>query len=83
MAEHPAHGQHRMEASPDVARLLARTPPVIEPGHTFDTVTDTISHTVLTKKTPLGWFLGFGIAFALLMILNMTIGKLLVTGIGI
>ena len=65
------------------AALLARTPAVITPGHTFDSVTDTISHIVLTKRTPIGWFLGFGIAFVLLMILNMTIGNLLLTGIGI
>ena len=57
--------------------LLARTPDVIAPGHTFETVTETISHVVMSKRTPLGWFLGFGIAFMLLMILNLTIGKLL------
>src|SRR5512134_2933295 len=65
------------------AALLARTPAVITPGHTFNSVTDTISHVVLTKRTPLGWFLGFFIAFILLMILNLTIGNLLLTGIGI
>src|SRR4026207_187476 len=63
--------------------LLSRTPAVITPGHTFNSVTDTISHVVVTKRTPLGWFLGFFIAFVLLMILNMTIGNLLLTGIGI
>src|SRR6188768_3735758 len=63
--------------------LLSRTPPVITPGHTFNSVTDTISHVVLSKRTPIGWFLGFFIAFVLLMILNMTIGNLLLTGIGI
>jgi Ni/Fe-hydrogenase subunit HybB-like protein len=83
MADNQEQPHHRIGARADVASLMARTPAVIEPGHTFDTVTDTISHTVLTKKTPLGWFLGFGIAFALLMVLNMTIGKLLMTGIGI
>src|SRR4026207_563717 len=65
------------------AALLSRTPAVITPGHTFNSVTDTISHVVLTKRTPLGWFLGFFVAFVLLMILNMTIGNLLLTGIGI
>ena len=30
---------------------------VIEPGHTFSSVTDKISTIVLTRKTPLGWFL--------------------------
>jgi len=60
-----------------------RTPPVIAPGHSFVTVTDTISNIVLTRRTPIGWFLGFAIAFAFLMLLNVTIGHLLLTGIGI
>ena len=59
------------------------TPPVIAPGHTFESVTETISAIVLTKKTPIGWFIGFAIAFAFLMLMNVTIGKLLLTGIGI
>ena len=53
------------------------------PGHTFESVTETISHVVLTKRTPIGWLLGFFIAFVLLMVLNVTIGNLLLTGIGI
>jgi molybdopterin-containing oxidoreductase family membrane subunit len=63
--------------------LLARTPDVIAPGHDFGSVTDKISGIVLTHWTPLGWFLGFAIAFVFLMILNVTIVKLLFTGIGI
>ena len=46
-------------------------------------MTETIGHVVLSKRTPIGWFLGFFIAFMLLMVLNMTIGNLLMTGIGI
>mgnify|MGYP003693912091 CR=1 FL=1 len=38
--------------------------PVIEPGHTFASVTDKISAVVLTGKTPLGWYFGFAIGFA-------------------
>jgi molybdopterin-containing oxidoreductase family membrane subunit len=63
--------------------LLERTPPVISPGHTFESVTETISHAVLTKRTGVGWFFGFFIAFVLLMVLNISIAKLLFTGIGI
>jgi molybdopterin-containing oxidoreductase family membrane subunit len=37
--------------------------PVLEPGHTFETVTDRISDIVTEKRTPTGWFVGFGIAF--------------------
>ncbi len=63
--------------------LLARTPGVIEPGHTFGSVTDRIAGIVLTHRTPIGWFFGFAVAFMFLMILNLTIVKLLFTGIGI
>src|SRR4029079_8761406 len=68
---------------PALAALLARTPAVIAPGHTFESVTDSISHMVLSKRTLIGCFFGFAIAFALLMVLNITIAKLLLTGIGI
>ena len=59
------------------------TPPVIAPGHTFRSVTDRISSIILTKRTPIGWFLGFGIAFLFLLVFNVTVGHLLLTGIGI
>ena len=36
--------------------------PVIAPGHTFATISDKISAIVLTRGTPLGWFLAVGIA---------------------
>ena len=74
---------HATPASAELKTLLARTPDVIAPGHTFDSVTEKISAVVLKKRTPLGWFFGFAIAFALLMLLNLTIGNLLMTGIGI
>ena len=51
----------------------SRTPPVIAPGHTFGTVTDKISAIVLTRKTPRGWYLGFGIAFLLTMVLLVSV----------
>jgi molybdopterin-containing oxidoreductase family membrane subunit len=60
-----------------------QTPPVLGPGHTFVTVTDRISEIVTTRRTPVGWFVGFGIAFLLLMVFNFTVMKLLFTGIGI
>ena len=59
------------------------TPPVIAPGHTFGTVTDKISAIVLTRKTPLGWWLGFGIAFSLTALLLVSLSYLVVEGIGI
>ena len=59
------------------------THPVIAPGHTFRSVTDRIGGIVLTKRTPIGWFVGFGIGFIFLLVLNLTIGNLLLTGVGI
>jgi Ni/Fe-hydrogenase subunit HybB-like protein len=59
------------------------TPQVIAPGHTFGTVTDKISSIVLTRKTPRGWYLGFGIAFLLTMLLMTAVTYLLIKGIGI
>src|SRR5271167_4990640 len=57
--------------------------PVIEPGYTFGTVTDKISSIVLTRPTSNGWFLGFGIAFLLTMMMLFAIGYLFVRGVGI
>src|SRR6187397_3011060 len=87
MAEPLKQSHHRVAVAepedPALTALRARTPAVIAPGHTFESVTDSISHLVLSKRTPIGWFFGFFIAFVLLMILNLTIGNLLMTGIGI
>jgi Ni/Fe-hydrogenase subunit HybB-like protein len=58
-------------------------PPIIGPGHTLGTVTDKISAVVLTRRTPRWWFIGFGIAFALTMLLLYAISYLFVKGIGI
>src|SRR5580658_10407177 len=57
--------------------------PVIEPGHTFGTVTEKISAIVLTRPTSNGWFLGFGVAFMLTMMMLYAIGYLFLKGIGI
>ena len=34
--------------------------PVLEPGHTYGSVTDQISSIVLTRGLQLGWMVGFG-----------------------
>jgi molybdopterin-containing oxidoreductase family membrane subunit len=69
----------QIEALPDRYRPV----PAIEPGHSFATVTDHISSIVLRKKTPLGWWIGFGIAFMLLQVLMGTITMLIFKGVGI
>ncbi len=38
---------------------------VIAPGHTLSSVTDKITKIVLSRATPRGWYVGFGIAFVL------------------
>jgi molybdopterin-containing oxidoreductase family membrane subunit len=58
------------------------TAPVIAPGHTPASVTDKISEVVLSR-TPRWWYLGFGVAFFLVMMLLHALTKLLFEGIGI
>src|SRR5215467_5705023 len=57
--------------------------PVIQPGHTFGSVTEKISAIVLTRKTGRGWMFGFFIAFCLTMMLFFAMSYLLVKGTGI
>ncbi len=67
----------------DVETPPAR-PALIGPGQTFGSITDKISGIVLgQQRTPLAWFVGFGIGFALLMLMLLTITNLLFRGIGI
>src|ERR1700740_987948 len=61
----------------------AQKAPVIEPGYTFATVTEKISAIVLTRPATNGWFVGFGIAFMLTMMMLFAIGYLFLKGIGI
>jgi molybdopterin-containing oxidoreductase family membrane subunit len=58
-------------------------PRIVGPGHTFATVTDKIASLVLQKKTPIGWFAGFALAFGLLQLLLISIAWLLARGVGI
>src|SRR5712671_784788 len=59
------------------------TAPVIDPGLTFASVTDKIGSIVLTRKTPLGWFVGFAISFALFQLMLLAITNLVFVGIGL
>jgi Ni/Fe-hydrogenase subunit HybB-like protein len=58
-------------------------PPVIAPGHTFATITDKISAIVLTRRTPAGWFAGFAVGFAFVMLFLMAVTWLFLKGTGI
>jgi Ni/Fe-hydrogenase subunit HybB-like protein len=56
---------------------------VLAPGHTFGTVTDQISAIVLTRKTSMGWYAGFGVALLFTLVLLASLTNLVMTGIGI
>jgi Ni/Fe-hydrogenase subunit HybB-like protein len=62
---------------------VGRKPPVIEPGHTFATITDKISTIVLARPTSVGWLVGFGIASVFMFILLFAMTYLFYRGIGI
>ena len=71
------------EARAARAREARGPAPVLEPGHTYASVTDAIASIVLSRRTPLSWFIGLGIAFTLMMLLMASITWLFVKGIGI
>jgi molybdopterin-containing oxidoreductase family membrane subunit len=59
------------------------TAPIIEPGHSFASVTDKISSIVLGRRTPRGWWVGFLIAFGLFLLFQVAVTYLMVRGVGI
>ena len=62
---------------------LLDDPPVISPGQTFDSVTDTITDAVLQRPIGLGWLAGLAVGMGLLGILGAAITWLLFRGVGI
>jgi molybdopterin-containing oxidoreductase family membrane subunit len=56
---------------------------LIGPGHTFASVTDKISAITQGQPTSRRWWLGFGLTFALVMMLHVAIAYLLVMGVGV
>jgi len=59
------------------------TTPLVAPGHTYSSITEKISSIVLTRRTGIGWLIGFGIAFLLVMLFLAAVTYLLVKGIGV
>ena len=57
--------------------------PVIAPGHTFASVTDKITGIVLRKDTPLGWYAALLVASSFAGLLAISLGYLVVSGVGI
>jgi Ni/Fe-hydrogenase subunit HybB-like protein len=59
------------------------SPPILEPGQTFRSVSEKISALVLQRKAGLGWFAGLGITFMGFMMLMIAVTYLLYMGVGI
>ena len=72
-----------MDERRDQHTSIHGTHPVVGTELTFGSVTDKISSIVLKRKTPIGWFFGFAISFALFQLLLLTITSLLFEGIGL
>ena len=73
-------------APEDTRQAIQEAEPEIPPlpeGYTYATVSDKISSIVLGQRGRLGWFIGFGVSFLLVMLLFYAIGCLLVWGVGI
>lgn len=56
---------------------------IIGPGQTLGTVTDKIASVVLAERVPRGWWIGFAISLALLLLFITSLGALLAYGTGI
>ncbi len=83
MAEHVP--VHEVRPSTQELRIPARfiPQPVLEPGHTYASVTDHISSIVLRRRMPFLWYIGFMVGCFGVMLLTATIGKLVFVGVGI
>src|ERR1051325_85064 len=67
----------------DIAEREEIDHPVIEPGHTYATITDKISAIVLSPQAPRIWYVGFGISFLLVLVLFYQIVRLIAIGVGL
>ena len=63
--------------------LDGREVPVLEPGHSFESVTEKISSIVLTRPISAGWILGLMFCGGIVMMLGTSISWLLLKGTGI
>ena len=83
MSEDMTPSPHANQPEPGRSTAAPHTREIIRPGHTSASVTDQISAIVLTRRTPRGWYIGFGVAFLLVMVLLYAIAYLLLRGIGV
>ncbi|HXX13771.1 MAG TPA: NrfD/PsrC family molybdoenzyme membrane anchor subunit [Candidatus Eremiobacteraceae bacterium] len=68
---------------PANGREVQRLEPLLEPGHTYASVTDKIAAVVLTRPLGIGWLFGFSLAFVAVMILFVAVAWLITKGVGI
>jgi Ni/Fe-hydrogenase subunit HybB-like protein len=81
MAERTSPATKAMPAPGNGA--VTGTEGMIEGRHTYETITDVIGSIVLRQDHPLPWFIITGIAFLFVNVLLISIGNLLLNGIGI
>ena len=72
-----------LEPPPEESAEAQDSLPLIEPGHTFASITDKISAIVLTSRTPPFWYIGFGLSFILVLVLLYCIAALVAIGVGL
>src|SRR6266581_4780498 len=72
-----------LEPPPEESAEAQDSLPLIEPGHTFASITDKISAIVLTSRTPPFWYVGFGLSFVLVMVLLFCLAAVVTIGVGL
>src|SRR5258705_7382676 len=80
IVDHPK-GPREEEGVPTT--VLGYPAPLLGPAQTYESVTQTISSIVLTRKHPKSWMFGFLVAFSLLMLFLVAVTYLLYRGVGI
>ncbi len=63
--------------------VLETGTPVLGGAYTYGSITDKISAIVLTRKTPLSWFIGLAVSFLLVMVLLYCVAYAVAVGVGI
>ncbi|HEX3144980.1 MAG TPA: NrfD/PsrC family molybdoenzyme membrane anchor subunit [Pyrinomonadaceae bacterium] len=74
--------QRQDELHSSIHSSIHATHPLVGTELTFGSVTDKISAIVLKRKTPITWFIGFAVSFALFQLMMLAITKLVFIGIG-